>query len=229
MRFSASTPPNSRSASASAASSTSKFACDPRPAVPTREWSTPVSSSSPALSANSGPSDQPLRRALGANLLRETYRLRWQVELIFKELKQHLSLEVLPSKDQQARRSDLRLGVARRPPALADLERLDLAPPSDRRLGLGHPASTRHQGHAPDLAHPRPRPDRLSPDGNAATAHPGRRDPRRGRHARTPAARHFQPSPAPARWGLRDRRWGRVYLLSLGSCGVFGWGCFISS
>jgi len=34
--------------------------------------------------------------------LRETYRLRWQVELIFKELKQHLSLEVLPSKDQHA-------------------------------------------------------------------------------------------------------------------------------
>jgi len=34
--------------------------------------------------------------------LRETYRLRWQVELVFKELKQHLSLEVLPSKDQHA-------------------------------------------------------------------------------------------------------------------------------
>lgn len=34
--------------------------------------------------------------------LRETYRLRWQIELVFKELKQHLSLEVLPSKDQHA-------------------------------------------------------------------------------------------------------------------------------
>jgi hypothetical protein len=34
--------------------------------------------------------------------LRETYRLRWQIELVFKELKQHLSLEVLPSKDRHA-------------------------------------------------------------------------------------------------------------------------------
>jgi len=34
--------------------------------------------------------------------LRETYRLRWQVELVMKELKQHLSLEVLPSKDEHA-------------------------------------------------------------------------------------------------------------------------------
>lgn len=35
-------------------------------------------------------------------LLRETYRLRWQIELAFKELKQQLSLEVLPSKDRHA-------------------------------------------------------------------------------------------------------------------------------
>jgi hypothetical protein len=32
----------------------------------------------------------------------ELYRLRWQIELVFKELKQHLSLESLPSKDPYA-------------------------------------------------------------------------------------------------------------------------------
>ena len=31
--------------------------------------------------------------------LRELYRLRWQVELVFKELKQHLNLTAMPSKD----------------------------------------------------------------------------------------------------------------------------------
>jgi hypothetical protein len=30
------------------------------------------------------------------------YRLRWQVELVFKELKQHLNLESVPTKDPQA-------------------------------------------------------------------------------------------------------------------------------
>lgn len=35
-------------------------------------------------------------------LLREMYRLRWQVELVFKELKQHLNLEALNSKDEHA-------------------------------------------------------------------------------------------------------------------------------
>ena len=34
--------------------------------------------------------------------LAETYRLRWQVELVMKELKQHLNLEALNSKDQHA-------------------------------------------------------------------------------------------------------------------------------
>ena len=34
--------------------------------------------------------------------LAELYRLRWQVELVFKELKQHLNLEALNSKDQHA-------------------------------------------------------------------------------------------------------------------------------
>jgi len=34
--------------------------------------------------------------------LRELYRLRWQVELLFKELKQELNLEVLPTKDPHA-------------------------------------------------------------------------------------------------------------------------------
>jgi hypothetical protein len=34
--------------------------------------------------------------------LRELYRLRWQVELVFKELKQHLSLEAMPSKNPHA-------------------------------------------------------------------------------------------------------------------------------
>lgn len=34
--------------------------------------------------------------------LRELYRLRWQVELVFKELKQHLSLESVPTKDPHA-------------------------------------------------------------------------------------------------------------------------------
>jgi hypothetical protein len=34
--------------------------------------------------------------------LAELYRLRWQVELVFKELKQHLNLEALNSKDRNA-------------------------------------------------------------------------------------------------------------------------------
>jgi hypothetical protein len=34
--------------------------------------------------------------------LRELYRLRWQVELVFKELKQHLNLETMPSKNPHA-------------------------------------------------------------------------------------------------------------------------------
>jgi len=34
--------------------------------------------------------------------LRELYRLRWQIELVFKELKQNLNLEVLPSTDRHA-------------------------------------------------------------------------------------------------------------------------------
>lgn len=34
--------------------------------------------------------------------LKELYRLRWQVELTFKELKQHLNLESLPTKDPHA-------------------------------------------------------------------------------------------------------------------------------
>jgi hypothetical protein len=34
--------------------------------------------------------------------LAELYRLRWQVELVFKELKQHLNLEALNSRDRHA-------------------------------------------------------------------------------------------------------------------------------
>jgi hypothetical protein len=34
--------------------------------------------------------------------LRELYRLRWQIELVFKELKQHLNLESLPSANRYA-------------------------------------------------------------------------------------------------------------------------------
>jgi IS4 transposase len=34
--------------------------------------------------------------------LAELYRLRWQVELVFKELKQHLALEKLPTADPYA-------------------------------------------------------------------------------------------------------------------------------
>lgn len=34
--------------------------------------------------------------------LRELYRLRWQIELVFKELKQHLNLTAMPSKDPYA-------------------------------------------------------------------------------------------------------------------------------
>jgi len=34
--------------------------------------------------------------------VRELYRLRWQIELVFKELKQHLHLEHLPTKDRHA-------------------------------------------------------------------------------------------------------------------------------
>jgi hypothetical protein len=36
------------------------------------------------------------------SVLVELYRLRWQVELVFKELKQDLNLERLPSKDAHA-------------------------------------------------------------------------------------------------------------------------------
>lgn len=35
-------------------------------------------------------------------LLPELYRLRWQIELVFKELKQHLNLNAVPSKDPYA-------------------------------------------------------------------------------------------------------------------------------
>lgn len=34
--------------------------------------------------------------------LREAYRLRWQIELVFKELKQDLNLEAMPSRDRNA-------------------------------------------------------------------------------------------------------------------------------
>ena len=34
--------------------------------------------------------------------IRELYRLRWQIELVFKELKQHLNLESVPTKDPHA-------------------------------------------------------------------------------------------------------------------------------
>ena len=37
-----------------------------------------------------------------ARALRELYRLRWQIELVFKELKQNLNLETLPSADRHA-------------------------------------------------------------------------------------------------------------------------------
>jgi hypothetical protein len=44
-----------------------------------------------------------LARVLWApRALRELYRLRWQIELVFKELKQHLNLETLPSRDRHA-------------------------------------------------------------------------------------------------------------------------------
>ena len=32
----------------------------------------------------------------------EAYRLRWQIELVFKELKQHLNLEAVPTRDKYA-------------------------------------------------------------------------------------------------------------------------------
>jgi putative transposase len=37
-----------------------------------------------------------------AEAVAELYRLRWQIELVFKELKQHLSLESIPTKDPRA-------------------------------------------------------------------------------------------------------------------------------
>jgi len=37
-----------------------------------------------------------------AGTLRELYRLRWQIELVFKELKQNVNLEMLPSTDRYA-------------------------------------------------------------------------------------------------------------------------------
>jgi hypothetical protein len=37
-----------------------------------------------------------------AEAVAELYRLRWQIELVFKELKQHLSIEAIPTKDPRA-------------------------------------------------------------------------------------------------------------------------------
>lgn len=37
-----------------------------------------------------------------AKAVAELYRLRWQIELLFKELKQHLALEAIPTKDPHA-------------------------------------------------------------------------------------------------------------------------------
>lgn len=42
------------------------------------------------------------RASWSPRALAELYRLRWQIELVFKELKQHLNLEALNSKDQHA-------------------------------------------------------------------------------------------------------------------------------
>lgn len=75
--------------------------------------------------------------------LRETYRLRWQVELVFKELKQNLSLEVLPSKDRYA---------------VQIFAWASLIAPLSQSLSAWiwplhrHPASTRRQSHTPRLA-----------------------------------------------------------------------------
>ena len=40
--------------------------------------------------------------AWSGEAISELYRLRWQIELVFKELKQHLSLESIPTKDPRA-------------------------------------------------------------------------------------------------------------------------------
>ncbi len=42
------------------------------------------------------------RQLWSGRALAELYRLRWQVELVFKELKQHLALEKLPTRDPHA-------------------------------------------------------------------------------------------------------------------------------
>jgi Transposase DDE domain len=42
------------------------------------------------------------RRLWTGRALAELYRLRWQIELVFKELKQHLSLDRLPTRDPHA-------------------------------------------------------------------------------------------------------------------------------
>jgi putative transposase len=43
-----------------------------------------------------------VRETWAAEAIAELYRLRWQIELVFKELKQHLSLESIPTKDPRA-------------------------------------------------------------------------------------------------------------------------------
>jgi hypothetical protein len=94
--------------------------------------------------------------------LRELYRLRWQVELVFKELKQHLSLEAMPSKDPNAVKvfawaSLIALALSRHVTSVLD--------PNLSRVGLQRPmrfilitralrASARLLGHAL-VAHPR--------------------------------------------------------------------------
>lgn len=40
--------------------------------------------------------------SIGPEALHEIYRLRWQIELTFKEMKQHLNLETVPTKDPNA-------------------------------------------------------------------------------------------------------------------------------
>ena len=43
-----------------------------------------------------------VRETWTAEAVAELYRLRWQIELVFKELKQHLSIEAIPTKDPRA-------------------------------------------------------------------------------------------------------------------------------
>ena len=80
-------------------------------------------------------------------VLTELYRLRWQIELVFKELKQDLQPRTA-AQQGRARRSDLRVGVPDRARGVSHGERVFRGPRPARRTRQSAPAETAHKGAA---------------------------------------------------------------------------------